>query len=284
MLQNGNGVSSFSDTFTHPDGHEIPVEISSSPLLDETGNKLGGVLLLRDLREIRAMEEKLSRSQRLASLGRMAAGIAHEIRNPLSSLRGFAQYLGSKAVDDASKECSVLMVGEVDRLNQSISTLLQFSRPREPEFSLIDMEQLITKTSKLLEYDFKETRITLAASSNCGGALEADGALLLQVLLNLLKNAIAASQADDTVTLSCVEDDNGMLRITVTDEGSGMTLQEQEQMFDPFFTTRKSGTGLGLAVSHQIIEQHQGTFMVQSSPGKGSSITLILPRRQKQEN
>ena len=146
------------------------------------------------------------------------------------------------------------------------------------------MEQLITKTSKLLEYDFKETRITLAASSNCGGALEADGDLLLQVLLNLLKNAIAASQADDTVTLSCVEDDNGMLRITVTDEGSGMTLQEQEQMFDPFFTTRKSGTGLGLAVSHQIIEQHQGTFMVQSSPGKGSSITLILPRRQKQEN
>ncbi len=284
LLQNGNGVSSFSYTFTHPDGHEIPVEISSSPLLDETGNKLGGVLLLRDLREIRAMEEKLSRSQRLASLGRMAAGIAHEIRNPLSSLRGFAQYLGSKAVDDASKECSVLMVGEVDRLNQSISTLLQFSRPREPEFSLIDMEQLITKTSKLLEYDFKETRITLAASSNCGGALEADGDLLLQVLLNLLKNAIAASQADDTVTLSCVEDDNGMLRITVTDEGSGMTLQEQEQMFDPFFTTRKSGTGLGLAVSHQIIEQHQGTFMVQSSPGKGSSITLILPRRQKQEN
>ncbi len=101
--ETGRGITSFSYTFIHPDGYEIPVEISSSPLLDETGKKLGGVLLLRDLREIRAMEEKLIRSQRLASLGRMAAGIAHEIRNPLSSLRGFAQFLGSRAVDDSSR-------------------------------------------------------------------------------------------------------------------------------------------------------------------------------------
>ncbi len=278
-LDSENGVSSFSYTFIHPDGHEFPVKISCSPLLDETGNKLGSVLLLRDLREIRAMEEQLARSQRLASLGRMAAGIAHEIRNPLSTLRGFAQFFGSRADDDAAKEYSSLMIGEVDRLNESISTLLQFSRPREPEFSQVDIKKLLQKTCKLLEHDFIESTITLAEKNNCSGTLEADKDLLLQVLLNLLKNAITASRPGNTVSFFCEADEQNIY-ITITDAGVGMNLTEQEQMFDPFFTTKKSGTGLGLAVSHQIVEQHRGTFKVQSRPGSGTSITLILPKRQ----
>lgn len=274
-------ISSFSYTFVHEDSSEIPVEISGSPLLDDQGRTLGAVLLLRDLREIRAMEKQLVRSRRLAALGRMAAGIAHEIRNPLGTLRGFAQYFGSRADDDASREYSALMVGEVDRLNESISSLLQFSRPRDPDFSSVDPEELFEKTRKLLEHDFEEKDISLSLQEKCPGQLlEADSDLLLQVLLNLLKNALNACRAGDTVTLSCATDEKNIY-MTVADTGIGMNREDREQMFDPFFTTRKAGTGLGLAVSHQIVEQHHGSFEVRSRPGRGTTVVMQLPRRQQ---
>lgn len=274
------GVSSFSHTFVHADGNDIPVEISASPLLDEKGSKTGAVLLLRDLREIRSMETQLARSKNLASLGRMAAGIAHEIRTPLGTLRGFAQYFGSKAKDTASKEYSSLMVGEVDRLNAIISSLLQFSRPREPDFAPVDIPGLLAKSGKLLEQDFIKSELTLHLDNNCPGTMEADADLLLQVLLNLLNNAIHASHKDGTVTLSCkCAPEKEYITITISDTGVGMNREEREKMFDPFFTTRKGGTGLGLAVSHQIVEQHNGSFDIRSRPGKGTEITIILPKQ-----
>ena len=273
------GISSFAYTFVHEDGDEIPVEISGSPLCDDQGSHLGAVLLLRDLREIRSMEEQLARTKRLASLGRMAAGIAHEIRNPLGTLRGFAQYFGSRAEDEASKEYSNLMVGEVDRLNEIISSLLQFSRPGDPEFKQVNISELLEKTGKLLEHDFKESNITLQLSDTCATSIEADSDFLLQVLLNLLKNSLNACREGDSVSLSC-EDDEQNIYIAITDNGIGMNREEREQMFDPFFTTRKVGTGLGLAVSHQIVEQHGGSFEVVSSPGQGTTITVTLPKHQ----
>ncbi len=279
-LEIGAGISSFSYTFIHPDGNEIPIEISGSPLLDEQGKKTGAVLLLRDLREIKSMQAQLARARHLASLGRMAAGIAHEIRNPLGTLRGFAQYFGSKAEDETSKEYSALMIGEVDRLNAIISSLLQFSRPRKPEFSQVDVPGLLAKAGKLLEHDFMKNSIVLQLDNDCPGTIEADADLLLQVLLNLLHNAINAGQKGDCVTLSCECDpEKDTAGITIADSGAGMNRAEREKMFDPFFTTRKAGTGLGLAISHQIVEQHHGFFAIRSLPGKGTEITVVLPKQ-----
>ncbi len=275
-------ASSFSYTFKDGKGGEIPVEISCSPLQDEEKKNRGAVFLLRDLRKIRAMEEQLARSHRLAALGKMAAGIAHEIRNPLGTLRGFAQYFGARAEDDASREYSSLMIGEVDRLNESISSLLQFSRPREPEFLPLELEDLLEKMEKLLEYDLKEKNIILEKSYTCSIQIEGDGDLLLQVLLNVLKNALNASETDGHISVTC-ENDDEHIYITVKDNGVGMSRVECEQMFDPFFTTRKTGTGLGLTVSHQIVEQHQGLFKVTSEQGKGTSVTIILPQRQREQ-
>ncbi len=270
--------TAFSYTFVHKDSTQVPVEISSSPLLDDQGNTLGAVFLLRDLRSIRSMQNQLDRARRLAALGKMAAGIAHEIRNPLGTLRGFAQYFGAKADDDAAREYSALMIGEVDRLNESISSLLQFSRPREPDFSSVDPKALLDKTVKLLEYDLKEKKIRLQKKIRCAQSIEADEDLLLQVLLNLLKNALNASQKETTIKLSC-QDDGDTIRITVADSGKGMNETEQSRMFDPFFTTRTAGTGLGLAVSHQIVEQHDGHFEIKSQPDRGTSITIVLPKQ-----
>ncbi len=266
----------FSYTFNHENGHEIEVEISSSPLRDEEGNNNGTVYLLRDLSQIRAMEAQLARSHRLASLGRMAAAIAHEIRNPLGTLRGFAQYFGNTATDEASREYSTLMISEVDRLNESISSLLQFSRSREPECTPVKLIDLFAKAHRLLQYDFQEKNISLQSKTSYAGAIFADGDLLLQVILNLLKNAIQASPTESTVTIRSSQEGD-TVRIMVRDNGKGMSIEEQEQMFDPFFTTRKSGTGLGLAVSYQIIEQHHGFFEVESRQDTGTSITIVLP-------
>ena len=197
-----------------------------------------------------------------------------------SNVDGFAQYFGARADDEASKEYSDLMIGEVDRLNESISSLLQFSRPRVPELVRLAPLGLLEKTCKLLEYDLTEKDIGLEKDYRCAAHIEADGDLLLQVLLNLLKNAINASLPGEVVTLAC-ESDGDKIYITVADSGIGMSRDERKQMFDPFFTTRKAGTGLGLTVSHQIVEQHHGFFEVESEPGKGTSITMVLPINQK---
>jgi two-component system sensor histidine kinase HydH len=270
-------VLDWSVDLTNSDGNMLPVKLSSSQMKDHTGKVIGTVLTLRDMREIKKMEQKLERSRRLAALGQMATGVAHEIRNPLGTLRGFAQYFGSQAEENSeSRQYADLMMSEVDRLNQTISSMLQFSRQREPDFIAVDMEGLIDKTVSLMESDFKSHNISLHTDIEGDVQIEADPDMLLQVLLNLLRNSIHATPNEGNVTLS-VNRSGETVRIQVKDTGKGMTENERDKMFDPFFTTRKKGTGLGLAVSHQIVEQHDGHFETESNPGEGTTITIILP-------
>ncbi|MEN8258720.1 MAG: ATP-binding protein [Thermodesulfobacteriota bacterium] len=258
-------------------GKQIPVKVSGSRLQDQEGKKLGSVLILRDMRDIQALEQQLERSRRLAALGQMAAGIAHEIRNPLGTLRGFAQYFSRHFKDDENgREYADLMIGEVDRLNHSISALLQFARPRDPDFQKIDTCSLLSKAAKLLEHDFTDKQLVLHLECEEGMAMEADPDLLLQVLINLLKNSMAVTPAGDSIELGASQKGDGV-RIWIEDTGPGMNDEELEKMFDPFFTTKKSGTGLGLAVSHQIIDQHHGSFEVVSAPEKGTRIDILFP-------
>jgi two-component system sensor histidine kinase HydH len=225
------------------------------------------------------MELQLERSRRMAALGKMAAGIAHEIRNPLGTLRGFAQFFGGKpGTGEEEKEYSALMISEIDRLNQTVSGLLQFSRSREPRLQNFSLEELVKKTAILMESDLANHNIQFHVQTDSAIELEADQDLLLQVLMNLLKNSINATKSGGQISLTCSEDEN-FIRISITDNGIGMSAKERERMFDPFFTTTKMGTGLGLAVSHQIIEQHHGTFEVQTEKEKGTTITVILPQK-----
>ena len=262
------------------DGRNISIKIGGSSLINNDGEDIGTVLVIRDMSTIRDMEQQLERSRRMAALGKMAAGIAHEIRNPLGTLRGFAHYFGSQpGATEESKGYADLMVSEVDRLNRNISGLLQFARPREPQFVQVFLDQLLAKTVALMEGDFSGNGLDFHWQCNTGTIFEADPDLLLQVLMNLLHNSIHSTPPGGKVSLACSEDEHSV-RVTVADTGNGMTEQEQEKMFDPFFTTRKSGTGLGLTVSHQIVEQHRGFFEVETAPGKGTRVTLILPKKK----
>jgi len=262
------------------DGESIPLKVSSSHLRDRDGGLRGMVLILRDQREIRAMEEALERARRHAALGRMAAGIAHEIRNPLGTLKGFAQYFTrSGGSDPQAQEYAELMIGEVDRLNRTVSALLQFARPREPEWVAVDLGALLKKAMTFIQADADNHQVKLNLTLPDGGLIvSADPDLLLQLLLNLLQNSLAAIAAGDQIELG-VGPQGDNIRIWIRDTGKGMTATEQSQMFDPFFTTRKEGTGLGLAVVQQIVEQHKGRIEVESTEGQGTRISVILPQR-----
>ena len=260
------------------EGERIPIRIRSASLIDHQGASIGSVLLLRDIREIRKMELQLERSRRLVALGGMAAGIAHEVRNPLGTLRGFAQFFGAEpGASEACQKYSGLMVSEVDRLDQLVAKLLQFSSPRELEICTIDAEMLREKIGVLMQSDFRTRKIAFSSSCQKECTILADENLLIQVLLNLLKNSLYATDSGGSINLdfTCR---GGETQISVSDTGCGMTEEIQTRMFDPFFTARKEGTGLGLAVCHSIIEQHHGQFEVRSLPEAGTTITIILPR------
>jgi len=261
-------------------GEKIPVKINISPLLNHRGESSGQVLILQDMREIRKIEQQLELSRRLASLGRMAAGIAHEIRNPLGTLRGFAQYFGKVAEPNTDgQKYAELMVSEVDRLNESISTLLQFARAPEPQCVVIDKNILFEKVKNLLESDCEAASISLTQNVQQELSLYADPDLLLQVLLNIIQNAIRMTDPGGEIQMDLHRQGENIV-ITISDTGQGMSAEVQKQIFDPFFTTRKGGTGLGLAISHQIVEQHHGRIEVNSSEGQGTTMKVILPGTQ----
>ena len=263
------------------DGKNIPVKIGGSVLVNSEGESIGTVLVIRDLSLIRDMEQQLERSRRMAALGTMAAGIAHEIRNPLGTLKGFAHYFGNQpSATEESQNYARLMESEIDRLNRNISGLLQFARPREPNIVKVSLDDLIRKTVALMERDFSERGLNFHYRCNTRVIVNTDPDMLTQVLLNLLKNSIAATPAGGEVSLTA-SSDTTQVRITVSDSGKGMTEEESGKMFDPFFTTRKTGTGLGLAISHQIIEQLGGTFEVVTAPEEGTAVTVVLPFGQE---
>ena len=257
----------------------IPLKVSGSHLRDRNGALRGMVLILRDQREIRAMEEAVERSRRHAALGRMAAGIAHEVRNPLGTLRGFAQYFSRTDSKDRNvRAYAELMIGEVDRLNRTVSALLQFSRSREPELQMIDLCSLVHRAAALIRADADTQRIRLHLELPAATLpLPADADLLQQVLLNLLQNSLAATPQGGHITI-CAETRQDRVLLQVRDSGRGLAPEEQSKIFDPFYTTRKEGTGLGLAVVQQIVEQHKGQIRVESEAGQGTCITLSLPR------
>ena len=265
------------------DGKTIPLRISCSPLENSDGQQIGKVLILRDLSALKEMELQLERSRRMAALGKMAAGIAHEIRNPLGTLRGFAQFFGNQSqAGENSKKYSKLMISEIDRLNQTISGLLQFSRPREPQFELVNIAELFGKAVTMMEADLVNNNIDIDWQKQNDLTVWGDPDLLLQVLMNLIKNSISALPEGGNITLTRQREKHQVI-LAIADNGCGMSEEVRQRMFDPFFTTLKAGTGLGLAVSHQIVEQHGGSFEVKTAPDQGTSITIILPQKDDKE-
>ncbi|NOY60366.1 MAG: PAS domain S-box protein [Calditrichaeota bacterium] len=262
------------------DNRVIPLSTTSSQLKNENGEVIGTVIILRDLRDIKSLEEKVARSERLASLGRMAAGIAHEIRNPLSSIKGFAQYFRNK-FDAKSEDANYaeVMIKEVDRLNRVIQDLLNFARPQEPDFQPTDILKIVKHSLKLIESDVQAKNVQIIKNFDKNLPLiAADGDLITQALLNIFINAMEAMDEKKNKLSIAVKSLGSSIEIDISDTGKGIARENLSHIFDPFFTSKKNGTGLGLAIVYRIIENHHGEIGVMSESGKGTTFKIALPK------
>jgi len=261
-------------------GSKVPLSLSAAPLKDELGQEMGSVLLIKDLREIRDLQEKVRRSERLASLGQLAAGVAHEIRNPLSSIRGFAQFFMQHLKDqEEERGYASIMVKEVDRLNRVITELLDFARPKEPHREPHSLETILTYSLKLLESEF--TRKKIEIEKEYEGKLPpvlVDRDQLAQAFLNLLLNSLESIEGEGKIRVSLKKSrENPSVEVTITDTGRGIPPEEIGKVFEPFFSTKRKGTGLGLAIVHQIVEGHGGDIVAESWEGMGTTFRITLP-------
>lgn len=259
---------------------ERMVQLRMVPVVDRQNTPLGMVLLMHDLTEIKKLEGELRRHDRLAALGKMAAGVAHEVRNPLSSIKGFATLLGSKfSRESEEKKVARLLVNEVERLNRSISELLNFAKPLPLHPSRIEVHKLLADSLRLIDTDAAALNITVRLQmESMLPDLYADLDKINQMLLNLYLNALQAMPNGGELEVSAeTADQSGMITLAIRDNGCGMDDDMLERVFDPYFTTKPGGTGLGLAMVQKIVEEHGGTIRFESQAGKGTTVILILP-------
>jgi two-component system, NtrC family, sensor histidine kinase AtoS len=217
----------------------------------------------------------------LAALGELVAGIAHDIRNPLTSIRGFVQYLQKSKDPLELREYAPLIIREVDGLNRIIGELLKFAKPHPPRYSSVQVNDLIREVLSLVKTraEKQDIRIDLALDSSLP-FIEADGEQLKQVLLNLFINACQAIPAQGSILFKTSKNLADWLTISVIDSGIGISPENLDKVFDPFFSTKPAGTGLGLAVVQRIINGHKGEIGISSEPGKGTTVTIRLPGLQ----
>jgi len=269
------------------DGRAIPLEVIATTLREENGDFVGHVILLRDMTEVRRLKEEIARSRRLASLGNLAAGVAHEIRNPLSSIKGFATWFRERYRDNSEdRETADVMIHEVDRLNRVITQLLEFARPLAMNRVPTLLPALIRHALKMVEGDARNKGVAIEAdlSTEIGKSpFSIDPDRMTQVFLNLCLNAIAAMEAGGILRISIARQDERTVRITIADTGAGIPKEDLPRVFDPYFTTRPSGTGLGLAIVHKIVEAHGGEVRLESEPGEGTTVTILLPQKNEIE-
>ncbi len=248
--------------------------------IDDHGSRpRGEVLLVTNVTALKNLEKEMRETERLAAVGRMAAGVAHEVRNPLSSVKGLAILLQRKFTPGSSDyETASLLVQEVERINRTISELLGFARPAPLDLARVDVRELLTRQVRLLAADTASRHIDFRLElADDLGPVAADADRLGQVFVNILLNAVQAmSEGELTVTAGNSPDGRSVI-ITVRDSGAGMEKEVLEQAFFPYFTTKNGGTGIGLALSQKVINDHGGTISIRSEPGQGTTVTITLP-------
>lgn len=291
-LRTGESRSEGETTIEGPDGRPIPVSIVTAPLTGASGTPHRAVAVLRDLTRIRQLEEEVRRSERLATAGGMAVGLAHEIRNPLGAIRGVVQLLRKELGAEARwEEHLEVLVKEVDRVNRILELLLDLGRPVQLRLGPLNVHQLLERVALLTEELARARGVAILRRYDPSlPPILGDEDRLIQVFHNLVRNAIEAMPGGGRLTLASRLSMNplfakvdlgtgtrSMVEVRVIDEGEGIPETSRAKIFDPFFTTKSNGLGLGLALCHRILEEHKGAIQVDSTPGKGTTVTCFLP-------
>ena len=280
---------------TNHEGGKIYLGFSFSPLTDPEGSLIGHTLIFQDITKFKEMEEQMKRVDKMAAVGALAAGMAHEIRNPLASLSGSIQMLKTElTLDDPQQHLMEITLRESERLNALITDFLLFAQPPQSHKIVYPIGKILEETLDLFIHSpsFHDGIRILRPSPHEGIRISIDPDQMKQVFWNLFINA-AQSMSDGgeiqvhlgkgnalgitSLSLSPPVRDREWVKISIVDSGKGIPLEEKEKIFEPFFTTKENGTGLGLSIVHKIVENHKGLIKVDSELGRGSTFTIFLP-------
>ena len=265
-------------------GERLRVGYTVSELVSREGAPLGSAVIFQDLTRLRAMEAVVQRSARLADLGRVAAGLAHELRNPLASMSGCVELLrGGTSLSPQDARLMDIVLREAARLDQLVTRFLQFSRPTPPRREQADLAEIVRETLEVFARDPAAARVQVVPALVPAPAW-CDPDQVRQILWNLLLNAaqaVAGARSGDgaagTVRVAISAEADGGASVLVEDDGPGMSAEEQAQLFTPFFTTKAKGTGLGLATVQRIVDAHGGLVTVESEAGRGTRFVVRFP-------
>jgi signal transduction histidine kinase len=248
---------------------------------------LSGWLIGRELKSRRRAQEariQLERTHKLSLVGQIAAGLAHEIKNPLASIKGAVEILTDKSTSAPEKEeFGAIVVKEIKRINKSLSGFLEFARPSETVAERVNLSDVVAGGVKQIRTQAREGDVSIAESLESGVYVNVDEEKIHQVLLNLLLNALDASGPGGALHVALERGADGKTaRVVVDDSGPGVPEGERERVFEPFYSSKSSGTGLGLAVAKSIVERHGGTISLKSRPGGGARAAVVLPLHDKE--
>lgn len=260
------------------------LDLNTSFLTDESGEITGVVAVIRDVTEIKDLNEEVARHKRLVALGKLSAGIAHEIRNPLSSIRGLAQFVyNSFSKSDERKEDLNTIIQEVDRLNKLVAQVLDYAKLKVLNLAPFSLSNLINKIVELFKQEIKNKQIkfNLELSPDIS-LIQADEDQIRQILMNIIINAIQAIAEKGEIKIKTEKSllkGKPAIKLIIEDNGIGIVDKDLNQIFDPFFSTKEKGSGLGLSIVYKLVEGHQGEIKVESKEGEGTKFIIFLPQK-----
>ncbi|WP_102346444.1 ATP-binding protein [Bacillus sp. Marseille-P3661] len=265
----------FEEVVALPNDTQKTFDTIKIPLFHPDGTRKGLVIIGRDVTSLRLAEEKLRQSEKLSIVGELAASVAHEIRNPLTSLKGFVQLLPR---EDSNQQYYDIMHDELKRINDIVDELLLLAKPQKLHFKEADIQKILDDVLALLSIQARQSNIELHSDGeNKIELIECEPNQLKQVLINLIKNAIEASKNGGKVTISLNKDDKDHVIIIIKDNGCGISKERLAKIGEPFYSSKEKGTGLGLTVSFNIVQAHNGTIKFTSVPDHGTEVSIRLP-------
>ena len=286
-IERGVSVSSLEITLLNQSGKEVLVGVSISPLRDENGEHLGIVLTFKDLAAVKQAQAQLERADQLATLGSFAAGMAHEIRNPLASLHGMVELLIEDVPEEDPKRPFLDTIQRnLTRLTGLTENLLSLAHPGEIQFEPTDINMILKDAAQLARYENREETLEIEERYQWDlAAIYADSEKLSRAFLNVIMNAFQATPASGKITIETDKVDLGSpltggvpsVFAAVTNTGSYISPEDRQKLFTPFYTTKARGVGLGLAITHQIVSAHSGQLTVESDPKWGTCFRIYLP-------